>query len=133
MLTSDSGARADAQYSANQLLTLAEVATVTGNHPDTVRDRRSAGRWPNAVQDTTGRRTWRVPVTDLVAAGDLDPAQVVEVESTLAAARESKQVAALREEISTLRADLSAAEARAAERALTIEILESVIGAGRVA
>ena len=121
MTLSDSGARAVAQYFANHLLTLAEVATVTDKHPDTVKDRRAAGRWPNAVQDTTGRKTWRVPVTALVAAGDLEPAQVVEVESTLAAARESKQVAALREEIATLRADLSATKARAAERARTIE------------
>ena len=22
------------------------------------------GRWPNAVQDTTGRKAWRVPVSD---------------------------------------------------------------------
>ncbi|RYP84244.1 hypothetical protein EKO23_16420 [Nocardioides guangzhouensis] len=119
----------DPACDANQLLTLAEAADLIGKHLCTVKDWRAAGRWPNAVQDATGRRTWRVPASDLVDAGDLEPHQVREVAPTLAAARESRLVGTLREEIAQLRAELSAALAVASERDRTIALLESVLGA----
>jgi uncharacterized protein YjcR len=56
-------------------LTLTEIADLLGRDPSTIKTWRTDGRWPNAVQDETGRRTWRVPVTDLVTAGDLDASQ----------------------------------------------------------
>lgn len=116
-----------AGYPADLLLTLAEIAQVVGKHVDTVKDYRKAGRWPNAAQDTTGRKTWRVPVADLVAADDLEPAQVHAVEPALAQLRETKQVTALRNELATLQTELAAARAQAEERARTIALLESVL------
>ena len=62
------------------MLTIREIVRLTG------RDRGTDSGWiragdrdPNAVQGQTGRKAWRVPVKDLVAAGDLKPSQVVEV------------------------------------------------------
>ena len=47
-------------------LTLTEVAEVTGRDIKTIKvwNDKGKGRWPNAVQDTTGRKAWRVPVSD---------------------------------------------------------------------
>lgn len=51
--------------------------------PRTFETWRIDGRWPSAVQDETGRLTWRVPATDLGTAGELAPAHVAHVEDEL--------------------------------------------------
>lgn len=80
-------------YAPDALLTLKEIAALLRRDLSTIKDWNDQGRgkWPNAVQDTDGRRTWRVPVTDLVASGDLDASQIAHVENELAARRESRE------------------------------------------
>lgn len=111
---------------ANASLTLAEIASLLGRDRKTIKIWLGKGRWSNAQQDADGLRTWRVPVSDLVAAGDIDPSQVTQVESELAARRESRETRALREQVIRLEEKLLAAEALAEERASTIAILKGL-------
>lgn len=124
-----------ATYSPDTLLTLREVATVTGLHFDTVKRHNNSGNgiWLNALQDKTGRKPWRVPVSDLVATGHLDSSQVVHVENELAARRESKEIKALREQVIRLEEQLAAVHRLADERAHTIVLLKSLVRTGGAA
>ena len=128
-----------ATYSPDTLLTLSEIADLTGRDLKTIKNwnsdwqRTGKGRWPNAEQDETGRKTWRVPVSDLVATGVLDPSQVELVENELAARRESKETKALREQVIRLEEQLTAAHALADERASTIALLKSLVRKGGAA
>ena len=103
-----------------------------GPRPQDDQDR-TDGRWPNAVQDETGRKTWRVPVTDLVTANDLAPDQVAHVENELAARREHRETKALREQTIRLQEQLAAAQALADERAATITFLKGLLRKGGAA
>ncbi|WP_017933112.1 hypothetical protein [Nocardioides sp. Iso805N] len=120
-------------YTSNENLTIKEAAFATGLHPDTIKDRRSAGHYANAWQEQKGRRAWHIPVKDLVAAGDLRPEEVAEVASTLEAARETKQVAELKARIIELEDALNTATALAEERRGMVKILESVLARTAVA
>lgn len=121
-----------ATLTSNTMLSMREVCKLTGR-PGKPRDRKTvakwiqAGRFPNAVQATTGRQEWTVPVQDLVDAGDLDPSQVIEVAATLEALRESRQVSELRERICRLESELAVSAALAAERQAVIEALHKVL------
>ena len=112
---------------ANASLTLAEIASLLGRDRKTIKTWLHKGRWPHAEQDADGLRTWRVPVSDLVAAGDLEPSQVTHVENELAARRESRETKALREQVIRLEEKLLAAQALADERASTIGILRGLV------
>ena len=57
--------------SAERMVTRREAAKLTAFSYDTIRRRQDDGVYPNAVLDEHG--TWLIPVSDLVAAGDLDP------------------------------------------------------------
>lgn len=127
------GTTAPGTYAPTTLLTLAEIADLLGRDLKTVKTWRANDRWPHAVQDTEGRRTWRVPVTDLVAADDLDGAQVVHVRNELAARRESNETRALRERVVRLEEQLLAAVALADERAGTIALLKRLVRNGGAA
>ncbi|MBS2938892.1 hypothetical protein KDN32_14210 [Nocardioides sp. J2M5] len=129
------GATTPATYSPDTTLTLSEIADLTGRDIKTIKTWNDSGqgRWPNAVQDETGRKTWRVPVSDLVASGDLDPSRVAQVENELAARRESKETKALREQVIRLEEQLTAAVALADERAGTIALLKSLVRKGGAA
>lgn len=129
------GATTPAPYSPDTTLTLSEIADLTGRDIKTIKTWNDSGkgRWPNAVQDETGRKTWRVPVSDLVASGDLDPSRVAQVENELAARRESKETKALREQVIRLEEQLTAAVALADERAGTIALLKSLVRKGGAA
>ncbi|MDT0186854.1 hypothetical protein Q9S36_42385 [Microbacterium sp. ARD31] len=129
------GATTPATYSPDTTLTLSEIADLTGRDIKTIKNWNDSGqgRWPNAVQDETGRKTWRVPVSDLVATGDLDPSKVEQVENELAARRESKETKALREQVIRLEEQLTAAVALADERAGTIALLKSLVRKGGAA
>lgn len=129
------GATTPATYSPDTTLTLSEIADLTGRDIKTIKNWNDSGqgRWPNAVQDETGRKTWRVPVSDLLASGDLDPSQVEQVENELAARRESKETKALREQVIRLEEQLTAAVALADERAGTIALLKSLVRTGGAA
>lgn len=120
-------------YSPDAALTLLEIADLLGRDPSTMKTWRKNGRWPNAVQDEHGRNTWRVPVGDLVAAGDLDASQVAHVENELAARRESRETRALREQVVRLEEQVTAALAMAEERARTITLLRGLLGKGGAA
>ena len=52
----------------------AETCEVTGPDRKTVMTHLKKGLYPNAWQDTPGRKGWNIPATDLVAAGDLQGA-----------------------------------------------------------
>ncbi|GAA5117260.1 hypothetical protein GCM10023339_27720 [Alloalcanivorax gelatiniphagus] len=122
-----------APYRPDTTLTLSEIADLTGRDLKTIKNwnsdwqRTGEGRWSNAVQDETGRKTWRVPVSDLVATGVLDPSQVEQVENELAARRESKETKALREQVIRLEEQLNAAVALADERSATIALLKNLV------
>jgi hypothetical protein len=122
-------------YAADAALTLLEIADLLGRDPSTIKDWNDKGRgkWPNAKQDKHGRHTWRVPVGDLVATGDLDASQVAHVENELAARRESRETRALREQVVRLEEQVTAALAMAKERARTITLLRGLLGKGGVA
>lgn len=53
----------------NTLLTLSDAAAQCEVARSTIRRALDQDRFPNAVQDDDARGTWRVPVSDLVAAG----------------------------------------------------------------
>lgn len=110
------------------MLTLSEISELLARDPKTIKtwNNKGQGRWPNATQDETGLRAWRVPVSDLVASGDLDPSSVATVESELAARRESRETKELRERIIRLEEKLTAAHALAEERADYITFLRSL-------
>jgi hypothetical protein len=120
-------------FAPDTTLTLTEIADLTGRDLNTIKSWRAKGRWPNAVQDETGRKAWRVPVADLVAAGDLDAWQVAHVENELAARRESRETKALREQIIRLEEQLAAARTLAEERASTISLLRGLLRKGGAA
>lgn len=96
-------------------------ALLLNRHEDTLKRARQAGRYPNAYQDTTtGRRTWLIPVADVVAAGDLPAERVADRLAELDALKESRAIAAIREQLAEqqrenarLHAELAAAVARA--------------------
>lgn len=130
--TAQSAAPGAATFASTTMLSMREVCELTGK-PGRPRDRKTIagwidkGRYPHAVQATTGRQKWSVPVQDLVDAGDLDSSQVIEVTATLAALRESRQVTELRERICRLESELAVASALAAERQTSIEALHQVL------
>ena len=123
------------RYAPDTMLTLAEIAGLLGRDLKTIKTwlDKGKGRWPNAVQDATGRRAWRVPVADLVASGDLDAAQITHVENELAARRESRETKALREQVIRLEEQLDAARILAEERAATITLLKGLVRKGGAA
>ncbi len=122
-------------FAPGTTLTLAEVADLLGRDLKTIKtwNDKGEGRWPNADQDATGRRAWRVPVADLVAAGDLDAAQISHVENELATRRESRETKVLREQVIRLEEQLAAARGLAEERAATITLLKSLVRKGGAA
>lgn len=61
------------------LVNFKQAADLCNLRWETVRDNRRKGRYPNAVQEETGLKTWHIPVGDLVAAGHLDPPCLAEV------------------------------------------------------
>ena len=130
--TSMAAANSDAHapvLTADLLVTLKQAADLCNLHWETVKDNRLKGRYPNAVQDKTGLKTWHIPVGDLVAAGHLDPASLAEVAPRIAAVRESREVASLRAEIADLRVAVAVAEARAEERQVLVDTLRTVLAA----
>ena len=97
---------------ATTTVTYREAAELLGCSADTVERARKAGRYPGSAQEVTGKRGWRIPLGDLVAAGQLDAARVTEVDAELASHREARQVRELREESIWLKAQLEASQAR---------------------
>jgi hypothetical protein len=85
--------------------------TCSGHHPATIESDLSAERCPNAVEEPNGRREWRIPVGDLVAAGRSPADAVQAVGEHLAAAREARATRELREQVLRLEERLTAAEA----------------------
>jgi hypothetical protein len=130
--TADDGA---GRYAPDALLTLVEIAELLGRDLKTIKtwNAKGQGRWPNAVQDAAGRRAWRVPVSDLVTAGDLPASQVRHIQNELTARREARETQTLREQIARLEERLAAANALAQERAGTIALLTSLLPTGGAA
>lgn len=106
--------------------TLTEAARVTGRSRVTMRRYLDSARFPGAFRGPSvggAPAPWRIPVGDLLAAGLV----VGAVEDTGAAPAMTQQEAGspVAAEIVTLREQLAAARAAAAERASTIAILAS--------
>jgi hypothetical protein len=120
-------------YTPDATLTLTEIAELLNKDLKTIKTWRKNGRWPNATQDKEGRHTWRVPVTDLVTAGNLDASQIAHVQNEIAARRESRATTALREQVIRLEEQLTAACVLADERAATITLLKSLVRKGGAA
>lgn len=118
----------------DQLVTLQEGAELTGHDYKTLYNDLGAGVYPDAVQDTTGRKTWRVPLHNLVDAGRLPESAIASAAEELAAARESRETRRLREELIRKQEQLAAAElriqdlleARAEHKALIAQLLKKV-------
>ena len=106
-------------------LTQAEASAVTGVDESTITRDRKAGRYPGAFQDQTPLHTWRIPVTDLVDARRLSGDQVSDVHVELAARRESRLVAELRELVVRLETQHVAQAELLAERAADIAFLRT--------
>lgn len=82
-------------------LNISEAARATGRSIPTIRNYLETKRLPNAKAVKNGeRKTWRIPLTDLVAAGLLD-----NVKPTTASASDSQALAEARELIAALRAE----------------------------
>lgn len=113
------------------LLTLSEAASATGKHRNTIRNALDSGAFPNAAKDASG--AWRVPVTDLLAAGfhlhAPTPPQATESNTTQREVVEADVVERLRAEVAELRRRVEVAEALAAERAVTLERLFAALPA----
>jgi hypothetical protein len=105
---------------------LTDVAAMTGESRSTVRRMLNAGRFPNAWQDSDGRKAWWVPATDLGAAGlgqtrpdrDLftDRGQSGRDEVT----RLREEMDGLRQQLADVRVQLAEARAQAEERGAQI-------------
>lgn len=79
-------------------LTVAEAARVTGKSFDTIKRKRAAGGYPGAHRRAgDGRETWLIPVTDLVAAGDLPATALVDPAAYTAQLREDRRAQELLE------------------------------------
>ena len=123
---------------ASAMLTIGEAAVLTGLSTDTVKNDRTAGCYPHARQDAPrGKKpgVWRIPVTDLVAAGRVSAARLEQLPAEIDSLRESSTVTALRAEIAELTTRLAVADALALERdharrALerSIDALETAVG-----
>lgn len=109
------------------MLTVRQICDITGRDRKTINTWINNRRYPNAVKEPDGRKGWTVPVQDLVDAGDLDPAHVVEVAATLAALRETRQVTELRDRITALEAELATTAALAAEREKNVAFLQQLL------
>jgi hypothetical protein len=71
---------------ATALLTIGEAAELTGLSVDTIKNDRTAGRYPAARQDAPqGRKpgVWRIPAADLVDAGRLSAAHLEQLPAEL--------------------------------------------------
>ena len=113
----------DRDHANEQSYNLSEAAAVTGASRITMRRRLDAGRFPSAFRDTSTLRRpppWRIPALDLIAAGFTirDPASDTELE-TAASGLVEKSALEPAERVAV-------AEAVAAERAHTIELLVEV-------
>ncbi len=115
-----------------------EAAGLAGVSADTIKRDRENGDYPNAFQEESRSRTWRIPVSDLVAAGRLAPDRVVPpdqrahpVASKPLGALEDLDDLALRERVVRLEERLVAATALATERGATVAMLRDLLAAGR--
>ncbi|MBZ5735643.1 hypothetical protein K8Z61_14200 [Nocardioides sp. TRM66260-LWL] len=111
--------------SAGGRLSLGDAAARTGLDRSTLLRRCQEGNYPGAIQATTGRRSWSVPVGDLIAAGDLDPSVAAcltpgQAQAPTAIDDDASSVAQLRDQLAAL-------QALADERDRHIESLKMVI------
>jgi hypothetical protein len=100
---------------------------------NTIRKRFDKGQFGHAFRDPPGRGPWRVPISDLIAAGltpnvyraevELEPPEVATPEARGLAG----EVARLREELQAITARAAVAEAVAQEHANQIASLETAL------
>jgi hypothetical protein len=121
---------ATATLTTDTMLTISEIVDLTGRDRKTVSEWvRTGDRYPKAVQEQSGRSSWRVPVKDLFAAGDLKPSPVMEVPAVMESLREAKQVGEMRAPVRRAREALEVQAARAEERQVSIATLPALLPA----
>lgn len=109
------------------LVTLHEAATLTGHDYKTLYNDRREGRYLDAVQDSGGRKTWRVPLHNLVSAGRLPQSSTATAAEEIAAAREARETRQLREALIRVEARLAASDALIAELRADKAQLQSMV------
>ena len=101
-------------------VTIQEAAALCGCGADKIKNRRAAGLLPGSrTRQGDGRKSWEIPLRDLVAAGLLDPATLPDdilVEDLLPRSRAERDLRQVRQELALAVIKLEAAE-RALERA----------------
>ena len=81
------------------VLTIADAAKATGKSTDSIKRRRVAGAYPGAhPRPGDARDTWLIPVTDLVAAGDLPATALADPIGFVTNVVESHRISQLRED-----------------------------------
>lgn len=80
--------------STERLVTRKEAARLCGCSVDSIRRRQNEGDFPNARLDDGA---WMIPVSDLVAAGHLDPTAPIEVLAEATATEDATHIARLEE------------------------------------
>lgn len=109
--------------------TLSEAADLCGVDRRTIRRHLDADRFPNAWREDDGNGPWRIPVTDLLAAG-LQPGKPSPPDPpTTDVAPEPDHVDRLRDRLADAERRAAVAEAVAAERDRTIRAMEAALRA----
>jgi uncharacterized protein YlxW (UPF0749 family) len=89
--------------STDKLFNISEAARATGKSIPTIHNYLKAGKLPNAVSTPNGKsKTWKIPLTDLVAARLLDK---VESDSPTPQVMEQDENQTLREKVARLEAE----------------------------
>ena len=101
-------------------VTIQEAAALCGCSADKIKNRRAAGLLPGSrTRQGDGRKSWEIPLRDLVAAGLLDPATLpddISVEDLLPRSRAERDLRQVQQELAVTTVKLQATE-RALERA----------------
>lgn len=101
---------------ADKRVSLSDASKFTGRNRKTLAGDIRAGRLPNALQSSVGRKGWTVLVQDLVDAGFLPADELAAVEANLRSAGESDELRKLRAQVADLETRLAVQTALAEER-----------------
>jgi hypothetical protein len=106
---------------AEAQLSVPQAAEVTGQHEATIYRHARKGVYANATKDTLG--AWWIPVTDLVAAGELDPTRVDDAAPHVAAREAVARVHDLEDEVRELNRQKWELEIRLEDKVREIDLI----------
>lgn len=113
---------------ADTWLTYNQVAELLGCDPNTVRNHRMRGLYPNARKGPGRSDPWLIPVTDLVTAGELSPERIVEAAVYAEAHADARRTEALRADLAAARAEISGLHALVGRQDDQITFLRGLLG-----